>query len=186
MDATQSLLDVFSSLQNGTALSIFQRILLITDGTVTDVVEAYGGEAIQVVKLAQSFGQADPLKPPLDLFDAERVLRRTVLLQGTISGTNYIHADSVIAPDRLPSEVLDGLLMTGRPLGRLLAQQRIETFRDIVGVGFEPAGDCASFFGVDPTSNLVFRTYRIHLNGQPVVRITEKFPTTWFTSPLEL
>jgi chorismate-pyruvate lyase len=86
----------------------------------------------------------------------------------------------VIAPDRLPPAVLEGLVETGRPIGKLLASSRIETFREIVGIGFEPAGECADHFGVDPASNLVFRTYRIHVQQRPVMRITEKFPTSWF------
>jgi chorismate-pyruvate lyase len=57
----------------------------------------------------------------------------------------------------------------------------VETYREIVAVGFEPAGTCADYFGVDPASKLVFRTYRIIVERRPVVRITEKFPVTWFS-----
>lgn len=181
MIARDTLLDLFWSLSDGdTPLNAFQRVLLMTDGTVTDVVEVYTGEAIRVVKLAQFFGGNDPENPQLSAEGGETLLHRTVLLQGAKSGTNYIHAHSVIAPDRLPPEVLEGLVETGRPIGKLLASSRIETFREIVGLGFEPAGDCADYFGVDPASNLVFRTYRIHVQQRPVMRITEKFPTSWF------
>jgi chorismate-pyruvate lyase len=86
----------------------------------------------------------------------------------------------------LPPSILAGLLETGRPIGRLLNQDRIETWREIVGLGYEPAGDCASYFAIDPSHNLVFRTYRIHVQGQAVMRITEKFPTTWFSKVLDL
>lgn len=186
MDSKGSLLDVFSSLASKSPLSVFQRVLLVTDGTVTDVLESYCGEAIRVVKLAQSFDVPDPDRPPLELFEGERVLRRTVLLQGTISGTNFIYADSILAPDRLPDYLVDDLVATQVPLGRLIAKSRLETFREVVGVGFEPAGHHARYFGVDPVSDLVFRTYRIHYNTKPVVRITEKFPLTWFTELTEL
>src|ERR687886_2949251 len=108
MDSRHSLLDLFGSLNDdGAVLGTFQRVLLITDGTVTDVLEAYSGEPIRVVKLAQSLGAADAETPELDLAPNERVLRRSILLQGTISGRNMLHAESVISPDRLPPEVFD-------------------------------------------------------------------------------
>lgn len=182
MDAKNSLLDILGTANNGqTSLNMLQRVLLITDGTVTDVLEAYANERIRVVKLAQEFGTVDAERPELDIPTPERVLRRTVLLQGALTGTNFLHAHSVFTPDHLHPEIVDGLLVSDKPLGRLLAQYRVETFREIVAVGFEPAGTCADHFGVDPASKLVFRTYRILVDGRPVVRITEKFPVTWFS-----
>ena len=174
------LLERFFSLGGaGQPLNVFQRVLLTTDGTVTDVLEAYVSEAIRVVKLAQGFTCC--LTEPSDMaLGNERVLRRTVLLQGTISGTNFIHCDSVVIAERLPAPVLAGLLTTGKPIGKLLAENRVETFREIVDLGFEPAAGCASHFGVATETPLVFRTYRIHHGQRPVMCITEKFPMAWF------
>jgi chorismate-pyruvate lyase len=185
VDAKQSLLDLFGTLSHtDTPLSTLQRVLLMTDGTVTDVVEAYANERIHVMKLSQSFGTVDSERPELELDPTERILRRRILLQGASTGTNYIYADSVVTPDHLHPDVVDGLLVTDTPLGRLLARHRVETFREIVALGFEPAGTCAGFFEIDPTTKLVFRTYRIIVNQRPVVRITEKFPVTHFTSEI--
>ncbi len=181
MDAKHSLLSVFDTVNHTVApLSTFQRILLMTDGTVTDVLEAYANEPIRVVKLSQSFDAIDSANPELDRPTAGRVLRRSILLQGARSGTNFVYADSVINPDHLDSELLEGLLVSDTPLGRLIAEQRIETFREILALGFEPAGACAEHFGIDPATKLVFRTYRILVSHKPIVRITEKFPVTWF------
>jgi chorismate-pyruvate lyase len=158
----------------------------MTDGTVTDVLEAYAGEPIKVVKLSQALAPPDSLTPELELTGDTSVLRRTVLLQGAASGLTYLHADSVIAPERLHPEVLGGLLDSEKPVGRLLAQHRIETFREIVAIGFEPAGRCAAYFGLDSAAKLVFRTYRIIVGGLPVMRITEKFPVSAFAPELEI
>jgi len=183
MDTTDGLLDLFETLtEGGPPLSAIQRMLLITDGTVTDVLEAYAKETVCVVKLSHSFTSADGEKPVLDLGPSERVLRRSILLQGVQTGTTFLYADSVIAPDRLPADVVNDLLETNQPLGKLLAHRRIGTYREIVGVGFEPAGECAHFFGVEPTAKMLFRTYRILVGDQPVMRITEKFPVTSFRS----
>ena len=181
MDAKQSLLDLFGTLSHTeTPLSTLQRVLLMTDGTVTDVLEAYANEPIRVKKLNQTFDIVDSEQPELDLPSTERVLRREVLLHGVASGKNFLYADSVLWPDELHPELVAGLLGSDTPLGRLLAKYRVETFREIVALGFEPAGPCAGYFEIDPTTKLVFRTYRIIINGRPVVRITEKFPVTLF------
>jgi chorismate-pyruvate lyase len=172
VDAKRSLLDTLSTANDGQPpLSSLQRVLLVTDGTVTDVLEAFADEPIRVVKLGQE----------LDAVDAGCVLRRTILLQGATSGTNYVHARSVFEPDHLHPEIVEGLLAGDTPLGRLLDEHRVETLREIVAMGFEAAGDCAAYFGVAPDSNLVFRTYRIIADERPMVTITEKFPVTWFS-----
>ena len=188
MAATQSLLDACWSLnEGGTPLNTFQRVLLMTDGTVTDILEAHVAESICVVRLTQSFGCDDPeMAPECELLKNERVLHRTVLLQGTSSGTNFLHGESIIVPDRLPAPVLEGLLTTDKPIGRLLAENRVETFREIVGLGFEPACEYGNYFGVDPESQLVFRTYRIYVRQRAVMRITEKFPISWFGDGIDL
>ncbi len=180
MDAKQTLLDMLETADGQSRLNTFQRVLLATDGTITNVIEAYANERIVVLKIAQEFDTVDANKPELGSPDGSRVLRRTVLLQGATTGTNFVHAESVLTPNHLHPEILDGLLVSDEPLGRLLAQNRVETFREIVAAGFEPAGTCADYFGVEHASQLVSRTYRIIVDGRPVVRITEKFPVTWF------
>ena len=186
MDANKSLLSLFDTVNNTDApLNTFQRILLMTDGTVTDVLEAFANEPMRVIKLSQSFDTLDSERAELERPATDRVLRRSILLQGARSGTNYMYADSVITPDHLHPAVLEGLLVSDKPLGRLIAQYRIPTFREILALGFEPAGSCAQHFSVDETTKMVFRTYRILVGERPVVRITEKFPVTWFTAPVD-
>lgn len=173
--------DMLCSL-DGAPLSVLQRALLTTKGTVTDFLEAYADEPMLVVKLSQSF--ATPM-PHARLDDGDqRVLGRTITLQGARNGTTFLHADSYIAADRLPPGMLDALMETGKPLGRLLSEHRVESFREIVAAGLMTAGPVGEYFGVAASSKLLFRTYLINVGGRPVMRITEKFPTTWFSDPL--
>jgi chorismate-pyruvate lyase len=181
MAINQSLWGVVRSLNGGREhLSAFQRVLLTTDGTVTHVLEAFADEAICVVKLAPSFEHQASTGHGMELLANERVMHRSVLLQGAISRTNFLRADSLIVQDRLPTAVLQGLLTTDEPIGRLLVKHRVESFREIEGVRFEPAAECAEYFGVDPGDPFVFRTYQIYIRQRPVIRITEGFPTAWF------
>jgi chorismate-pyruvate lyase len=162
----------------------FGRILLTTDGTVTDILEAYAGEPIRVEILGQGFETTPPEVSHLDTDGAERLLHRTVLLRGRTTGITFLHADTFIAPGRLPRGVVDGLLKTGKPIGHLLTERRIESFREIIKVGYQAAGECAAHFGVDPSTTLVYRTYHIIIKGRPALCITEKFPVSRFSEPI--
>lgn len=161
-------------------LSPFQRILLTTDGTVTELLEAFSGDSMRVVKLSQDVVKLDDPTPDLDLPGQREVLRRTILLQGRISATNFLYAESLIALDRLDAGVRDGLLNTGKAIGLLILEQRIETFKEIVRCGRELARDVGKHFGIDADASLIARSYRMITNGNPIMLITEKFPESYY------
>ena len=161
-------------------LTAFQRVLLSTDGTLTRVLEAYAGEPVEVVKLLQATEVSDARDGDLLLRGVEPVLRRRVLLRGRRSRRHLLYAEAVVLPGRVEPAFLAGLLETDKPIGTLLAETRTETFREILAVGREEAGACAVHFDTAPSAELVVRTYRIWSHGQPIVLITEKFPSTFF------
>ncbi len=158
------------------SLSLLQRILLATDGTVSCILEQYAGEEIEVVKLAQALGPAGCDDPQLGFTDVGSVLTRTVLLRGSRSGRHLLYAESALRTDVLGPELVDALLSSDVAIGVLFRQHRLETFREIVASGQEPAGRCAVHFGLPSCASLVFRRYRIFVSGTPSAVITEKFP----------
>lgn len=161
------------------ALSVVGRIALTTDGTLTHILEAYAGEPVQLVKLANVLVAAgESVEPALD--EGERALRRTILLRGRDSGTAFVYAESVVIIDRLPPSVVHGVLETDRPIGKLLIDCRFETLRRITAVWEEPAGAVAAHLDIAPTDTLVARTYEIVAAGRPFARITEKFAKSGF------
>lgn len=160
-------------------LTRFQRVLLGIDGTVTNILEAYAGEPVEVIKLVQAFGTAGPGDADL-LVSGGRVLRRRVLLRGRTSGNSLLYAEAVVVADRVSPSLLDGMLETDKPIGVLLKENRSETFREILRVDREPAGRTAVHFGIEPSAELIWRTYRIIMGNQPVILITEKFPAGFF------
>ena len=165
---------------NPLTLSAFQRILLTTDGTVTEILEAFSGESIHVVKLFQEVSVLDRAVSALELPWGEHVLRRNILLQGRMSLGNFIYAESVIALDRLEEGVRDGLLQSKKPIGLLILERRIETFKQILDCGRERAGAIARHFQIDEDASMIFRSYRVINQGRPIMLITEKFPETYF------
>lgn len=157
-----------------------QRILLVTDGTVTNILEAYAGEQIGVVKLRQVAEPAAQAAADLDVLESDQILHREVLLTGRSSGRTFVYALSQIVPARLDSRVRRGLVESLEPIGRLLEENRIETFREILDARREPAGVRAVHFGIESRALVVSRTYRIIAGRQPAMLITEKFPADAF------
>lgn len=154
----------------------FPRLLLESDGTVTQLLEAWTGEPVEAVKLHQTFARTIRAGSGLDLAKGTPVLRRQVLLRGTTTGQVLLHATASVAVHRLPRSVLDGMLMTSEPIGRLLAAARIQTFREILRTGTEPAGAVGLHFGLAPDDEVLCRTYRIVRGGRPLMVITERLP----------
>jgi len=163
------------------ALGVVPRILLATDGTLTHILEAYASEPVYLVKLSHALLTEVAARTALDLDDDERALRRIILLKGATTGATFVHADSVVMLDRLPSTVATGLLDTDIPIGKLLFSCRAETFREILTMGEESDPIVASHFDLDGDEPLVSRTYQIVFEGRAVARITEKFPPSTYT-----
>lgn len=163
-----------------TSFTPFQRMLLGTDGTVTHILEAYAAEPVEVVKLVQERQAATEAHAPLQLGPGDELLRRHVLLRGGHSGRILLYAEAVVAVGRVDPAFLRGLEATDKPIGTLLAENRTETFREILRVGREPAGPSGAHFGLDPTAELIVRTYRIVCDRRPVISIKEQFPPHLF------
>ena len=159
--------------------SFLQRLMLITDGRITDIVQAYSGETVEAVKLHQEL-VISSYASNLQLDRQYQIMERSILLQGTRSKTNYLYADSQIVLERLDPAIRNELIFTRQPIGKLLRENQIETYREIIDCGIEPAGRLAQYFDIDPTSEIIYRTYNVLIKRLPVLQITEKFPTTHF------
>ena len=161
-------------------LSTFQRILLTTDGTLTDILEAYLFEQIRVAKLSEAFVVTTADVPLLEMGQGTEVIDRRILLQGRISHRNFIYAESIIVPDRLDELFRNELLKTRMPIGKIWLEHKVETFKEIVRSGREPAGELATYFDIAPGDYLLFRSYRVISNRKATMLITEKFPERYF------
>ncbi|MCX5886350.1 MAG: chorismate pyruvate-lyase family protein [Proteobacteria bacterium] len=153
----------------------FQRILLTTDGMVTEILEAYLWERMKVIKLSQDYFTLDNEIPSLEIGKGCKVIQRKVLLRGGLSQKNHLYAESIIIPDRLDKKIRDGLFNTNKPIGLLILENRLETFREILDCGKEEAQDLAGYFNIERNGFLIFRAYRVFSNHVPIMLITEKF-----------
>lgn len=163
-----------------TRLSIFQRILLTTDGTVTEMLEAYMSENIQIVKLSENNVEADCDIADLEIQAGQQIIERKILLQGKISRNNWIYAESVLVPERLNSSFRERLTQSKEPIGRIWIECRMEIFKEIVASYLEISGDLSQYFDINKEDKLLCRTYVVFSERRPLMMITEKFPEKYF------
>jgi chorismate-pyruvate lyase len=146
------------------------RVLLLTDGTVTQSLAAYFGEEIQVQCLQQR-----ECRPG--------VITREVMLRGATTSVAYAHAYSLIQLVHLDTEI-QGLLAEGRAgIGELLSARNMETSRQIIHVApchYGPTRrdpfSVEEDTGISDPRVVVARDYIIHSQGKPVIEVTEEFP----------
>lgn len=165
-------------------LSIFERILLTTDGTVTDMLEAYFFEQIRLVKLSEQLVKLEQDLPEMDLAKGSEAMERKILLQGKISRRNYIYAESILALDRLDEQFREELLQTKTPIGKIWLEQKVETFKEIIDTGTQPANGLCSYFNISQEEPVLFRTYCVRSHRKPTMMITEKFPKIYFNKEI--
>jgi chorismate-pyruvate lyase len=160
-------------------LGLFERILLATDGTVTELVALYAGEAIRVRKLEQRVLDACT-DERLACAPSARLLDRRILLVGATRA--FLYAESQFVLDRLAPAMRDALLGSDRPIGLVWKEARLETFREVVERSIAPCAELARHFDVARSTPFVSRTYVVHHGGRPLGVITEKWPRGAFTS----
>jgi chorismate-pyruvate lyase len=156
-------------------LTPLQRILLITDGTLTEILEAYLLEPIELVKLSERVLTSRDVNAPIALESDERVLERKINLRGARSGVLHVYAESFILVDRLAPSFQTELLETNVPLGRLWRSHRLETFKQLVGMERRPAGELGARLACAGDAALLGRSYDVFSAGRLVMRIAEYF-----------
>jgi chorismate-pyruvate lyase len=157
-------------------LELLQRILVVTDGTVTDVLAAAFRESIALVRIDIATTRLEAPVASLELDAGASMMRRRVVLRGATSGRRFACAETRIATDRLAPALQRDLLEGQIPLGQLWIAHRLETWKERPRVTFCPAGERAVHLDVDREAPLIRREYRSFTGGVPVFHVTEFFP----------
>ncbi|MDM8545720.1 chorismate--pyruvate lyase family protein [Candidatus Venteria ishoeyi] len=164
---------------NLTELSAFQRVILTTDGTLTDILEAYLLDHIRVIKLSEKALTTRAPISALEIEAATEIVERKILLQGQ-ARHNWLYAESIIVPARLGEQFRRQLLESNIPIGKLWVAHKLETFKESIVSAREPAGKLAGYFNIRPEDPVLYRTYRVFSQQQLIMMITEKFPESFF------
>lgn len=175
--ATLSALNVLENVAglDAARLSPLQRILLITDGTLTEILEAHFLEPIELVKLSQRIGVCSAGQPSFLAERGEPVLERRINLRGSRSRQVYVYAESLLLVDRLDPQFRAALMDSGIPLGRLWHKFRLETYKELVGIERRRAGDLGSCLDCSRSSPVLARAYDVVSSRSRLMRISEYF-----------
>jgi chorismate-pyruvate lyase len=165
------------SVLNDSRLSRFQKILLLSDGSVTELLCIYTGREIRTRKIEQ-FVCTDHPSEALRTAGKARLLRRKIMLTDLLK--KYVYAESMFLLDHLSPRISTSLLETDTPIGRLWNEDRTEMYREIVDLRMEQNTDIATHFDLPANAMLLSRTYLIWQRGRSIGMITEKFPASGF------
>ncbi|MDE0469365.1 MAG: chorismate pyruvate-lyase family protein [Candidatus Poribacteria bacterium] len=161
-------------------LTPFQRALLVTDGTVTHLIEAYMFSPVEVVPLRETEQALGIEYAWLELPIGDPVVTREVVLQTPATDTRapkiHAYAISHLIYERLPNSVVEGLKSRAGGLGALLQRTIWETRRDLLWWGVERAVGLPDAIGHLESKLFLSRTYRVVAKKDPLMFITEKFP----------
>lgn len=155
------------------SLPPFLRALLVTDGTVTKILEAFFWEPVAVDTLEQRFAEAEAPVPWIGIQPGDKCLVRDARLRGVHSARAYAEAFSLIRTELIPKSLRQRLIDREIGIGALIRDSGLESYREVLDAGLDRA---------QGAGGSVFRTYRIVIDGEPVILITEHFPLDLFES----
>lgn len=158
-------------------LSPLMRALLVIDGTVTKILEAYFMEPVKVRRLSQSIEALRESDFWLEAAAGETIVARSVALVGQASGRLYTFAESRIMLERLDPRMQQGLKDELLGLGRILLDSNVEVRRECMWYGFEQLSGLPAPLAESCGMDFVSRAYRVIAGRQPLMQITERFPT---------
>jgi beta-ribofuranosylaminobenzene 5'-phosphate synthase len=163
-------------------LSAVQKILLGTDGSVTQLLESITGNPVTITTRVQEIVRADrETAELLAIAQGDLVNHRIVELKDSGTGEVLIYAVSDTPIARLPPSFRDDLMKADIPIGKIIRHHRIEARREILNARVAPAGEEAGrTFAIRRNEPLLCRQYRIIHNNEPLIFIEEQFPYNRF------
>jgi len=179
MDITQDVHEIEARVGR---LSPVQKLLLVTDGSVTQLLETVTGNVVTVETEVQEIAGADTATAErLGIRKRDPVNHRVVNLKDTATGRVLVHAISETPISRLPPEFREDLMKADIPIGRIISHHRIEARREILNARVADAGSEGNrIFSILKSEPLLCRQYRIIHNGEPLIFIEEQFPYNMF------
>ena len=129
-------LEILRNLEKEKRLSLIEKVLAVTNGSVTQILEAYLGESVKIRTISQEVKEAGELGTTLDVDESDEVNFREVEITDQ-KGNVLILAKSWTPLKRLESEFREDLMKADVPIGKLLIKHKIEARRELIDVRIE-------------------------------------------------
>ena len=170
---------MFSNLQY--KLSTLQKLILLTDGSVTTLLEVITGKPVTVSTLTQRIVKADhEIAELLEIEEGDSINYRVVTLRNVDSEKPLIYAESYTPIARLQKEFKYDLMKADMPIGTIMKERKIESRREIEKIEMIFNDELSDIFDVSYHVPMLSRTYNIISNNMVLIRIIETFPLTSF------
>lgn len=170
---------MFSSLH--CKLSKLQKLILLTDGSITTLLEIITGKPVTVKTLIQEITKADyEFSELLEIEEGDNINYRVVILKNVGSETPLIYAESYTPISRLQKQFKRDLMKADVPIGKIMRERKIESRREIEKIESLFNDELSEIFDVSHHVPMLSRTYNIINNNMVLIRITETFPSTSF------
>ncbi|MHA1265750.1 MAG: chorismate--pyruvate lyase family protein [Candidatus Helarchaeota archaeon] len=168
-------------------LSPLHRILLHTNGTVTQVLRQWTGSLINIIKPAiHSCFLWDKLEKHHLYYRGENIgvasydfKFREVILQSAQTQTNLVYALSLIFIKNLTPTILHKLDHTDLGIGMIIDAEKLETYREILAFNKFKLQNVRFFQKIFPHAQhfILHRAYVIYHDRKPGFIINEYFPS---------
>ena len=158
-----------------------ERALLITDGSVTRLLEAFGNAPVGVRTIQQNILPApDMIADFLEISPGDDVNFREVDLYNKNNDRVLIHAISYAPLKNLPAGAITRLMKEDEPIGMIMRDEKMESRREILSIRkiFLPSDDHRQN---TRAKFQLSRLYRIIHNSRPIFYIEEQIPSPLFS-----
>jgi chorismate-pyruvate lyase len=159
------------------SLPVELRLLLISDGTLTEALEAHQMAPI----IAEVTGQDETLLEEnyagwLNATPGARAVRRRTTLRQRLTERLLVQAEVHLIPGRLPAGFLAVLATCDKGLGAAFAALKMETRRELLWYGRRPMLGLTPEDARTSAGDGTVRGYRLTLGTQPICIVEETFP----------
>ena len=142
-------------------LPLSARLLLVTDGTVTELLEALVREKIGIGFKKQAIAGIQTHPEIQEQHNISECLERAITLQGTRTGIHWLYAESVVYHQMLPAAARVELESDRIPIGTILRRHTSDNHRKITDCGYACNDKAASQLGSGPGDEFLYRSYQV-------------------------
>jgi len=169
-------------------LSSLQKLLLTTDGSITNTLEVLTGNEVKIETIYQAIGRADEyLAERLNISKGDEINERIVRICNSINDKTLIYAKSYAPLKRANDPFSNDLFKADIPIGKILERYKIESRREIKDINFLHADKKISqVFGIFEKEILLWRNYSIIKDGEILIDIYEMFPYNSFQNEFKV
>lgn len=178
----ESVLDIITHIESETGkLSKSQRALLVTDGSVTRLLEAFGDAPVGVRTLMQKIIPASSeIAENLEIEPGDDVNYREVHLYNKNDDRILVHAISYAPLAHLPAGAITRLMKEDEPIGKIMRDEKMESRREILSI--QKTSLPSQYWNKDDSvQSCLSRSYRIIHNTHPIFYIEEHIPFSLFS-----